>query len=271
MKKLLRLIALCLLLSGCTGANDVIENRNIDTDEIPPEVISYASGILTENIGFYYIGTGIIVDNLSDEGEILDFKTMVYPVYDDDKLYRLILTTGEEGELLSYDMVRTTLNTDEQYLLIRNNGRLVKVSKEGEYVIGGEQNVKIDKRVIKKARKSISKTNDLGKDRRLLKSENEVTDPSTGIRYSSSRIVVKFTEGDSDSKVSLFEEFCGGKLRLQVKSAGIYVFTVEPASYKKLSVLVKSAMELDYVESAFLDEVKDATTSLTTGMEVSDR
>ena len=271
MKKLLRLLALCVLLSGCTQAKDVLENRNISFDEIPSEVISYASGILSEKEGFYYIGTGITVDNLSDEGEMLDIKSEVFPVYEDDRLFCLIIVTGEETELLSKDLIRTALEADEKYLLVRNNGRLVKVSKEGEFVIAGEQNVTIDKRVIKKARRSIRKTNDLGKNRSLIKSVNEVTDPSTGKRYSSSRIVVKFTEGDSDSKISFFEEFCGGKLRSQVRSAGLYVFTVEPASYKRLSALVKSAMELDYVDSAFLDEVKDATSSAVTGMEVSDR
>jgi hypothetical protein len=260
-----------VLLSGCTGTKEVIENRNIDIDEIPSWVISHASGILSENEGFYYIGTGITVDNLSDDGEILDFKTTVYPVYEDDRLYRLIIVTGEESELFSFDMVRTTLNTDEKYLLIRNNGRLIKISEEGESVIGGEQNVSISDKVIKKARKSIRKTNDLGRKRSLIKSVNEVTDPSTGKRYSSSRIVIKFTEGDSDSKVSLFEEFCGGKLRSQVKSAGLYVFTVEPASYRRLSALIKSAVELDYVESAFLDEVKDMNPVSTSGMQVSDR
>ena len=271
MKKLLLFIALWLLLSGCTGPQETIENTYISPEEIPSEVISYASGILTEYEGFYYIGTGVTIDNLSDEGEILDFKTTVYPVYDDEYLMYLIINTGEEGELFSRGIIRTTLDIDEKYLLIRNNGTLVKVSEEGEYVISGEKDIKIDDRVRKKTRKSLKKTNDLGKDRKLIKSENEVIDPQTGKKYSSSRIAVKFTGGDSDSKVSLFEEFCGGKLRSQITSAGIYVFTVEPASYKKLTAMVKKAAELDYVDSAFLDEVKDMDPSVTPGTEVSDR
>ena len=261
MKRLLCFIALCLLLGGCTRPDDVIENRNMDPDEIPSDVVLYASLILGERTGFYYMGTGVEINNLSDEGKVLDYVSYVYPVYEDDRLACLIIHTGGLEELISRDMVRTTLETNEKYLLIRNNGRLVKIDEEGVYVMGGEPSVKIDERVTAKVRKKIKKTNDLGKDRMLIKSEKTVTDPQTGKKYSSSRIVVKFTDGESDSKVSQFEQFCNGKLRSQIKSAGIYVFEIEPASFKRLTLLADNAEKLDYVESAVLDERKDMTPS----------
>lgn len=257
MKKLLCFIALCLLLSGCTRPDDIIENKNINPDEIPSDVVLYASLVLKEKTGFYYIGTGLEINNLSDEGKVLDYVSYVYPVYEDDSLVCLIIHHEGLEELLSKDMIRTTLDPDEQYLLIRNNGRLVKIEEEGETVLGGEPNMKIDERVTSKVRKRIKKTNDLGKEKVLIKSEKTVTDPRTGKNYSSSRIVVKFTDGESDSNVAEFEQFCQGKLRSRIKSAGIYVFEVEPASFKRLSLLADQAMKLDYVTSASLDEQKD--------------
>lgn len=257
MKKLLLFIVLCLLLSGCNRPDDTIENRNVSPEEIPSDIVLYASVILAERTGFYYLGTGVAINNISDEGKVLDYTSYIYPLYDDDRLAALIIHTEGLEELISRDMIRTTLSADERYLLVRNNGMLVKISEEGESVIAGEPNIDIDERVIIKVRKRIKKTNDLGKERLLIKSENTVTDPQSGKKYSSSRIVVKFTDGESDSKVTEFEEFCKGKLRSSIKSAGIYVFEIEPSSFKRLTMLVEEAMKLDYVSSAALDEQKD--------------
>ena len=86
-------------------------------------------------------------------------------------------------------------------------------------------------------------------------SGNTVKGPD-GVVYSADRIVVKFKEGDLDSMKSMFEEFCQGTYKSGIKSQNICVFKVQPASYSKLAELVSKAEELDYVDSCWLDKVK---------------
>lgn len=257
MRKLLRFIALCLLFSGCTAQIKTIENSKIDPDDIPSVVLLYAKIVLTEKQGFLYIGTGVTINNLSDEGKILDYTSDVYPLYDDDRLIALIVETEGFDELYSRGLDSISIDNDEIYMLIRNNGMLVKVSEDSVSVISGYPGIEIDERVVKKVRKSLTNTNDIGKDRKLIKYENDVTDPVTGRKYSSSRLVVKFTDDENDSMISDFEQFCNGKLSSHLKSAGLYVFTIEPSSYRRLGLLIRDAMELDYVKNVSLDEQRD--------------
>ena len=263
MKKILVLVLAVMLLAGCQQQKTVIVNKILNVTEVSSEVFNTAEKSIEEE-GFFYLGTGIKAAEVSDEGDVSEGSYDVYPVYLDDEYYGLLVNNAGNVSVVKTD-IGNTLGT-----IISNNGNVYNVNEEGADLILGDRNRKLDDSILNKIElKNISKEN-FGRERKLLKGSNTVTDFSTGIQYSSKRIIVQFTDGDTEKKIADFEKFCQGKMTASIKSIGSYTFEIEPSSFKKLSLLVEKALELDYVSNAHLDEVKKADSS-SGGVKPSDR
>jgi len=265
MKKLITLMVFCILLAGCTAKKPVVTNEKLSIEAIPSEVFDFALSKFSDD-SFYYIGSGITVADLSDDGKVISNDLSLYPVYDNEEIHAIILNGSEMVYI-------NDLNVDEQQirngLVIVNNGNAYLINEGEEAIPVRIKSDKFNKKVLEKfeLRKNIN--NEFGNERKLLKGSNTVTDPETGRKYSSSRLVVKFTEGDTDKKIADFEEFCQGKLKSTIKSIGLYVFEIEASNIKRLKYLVDQALQLDYVEDAHLDEQREAYS--TTDVKPSDR
>lgn len=255
----------CILLTGCTVKKPVVTNEKLSVEEIPSEVFSFALSKLPDD-SFYYIGSGITVTDVSNDGKVIRNDLALYPIYENEKMRAMVL---KGSEMVYID----DLNVDEEKikncLVIVNNENVFLINDGGEAIAVRVKSDKFNKKVLEKFELRINKNNEFGNDRRLLKGSNTVTDPDTGRKYSSSRLVVKFTEGDTDKKIADFEEFCQGKLKSTIKSIGLYVFEIEASNIKRLKYLVDQALQLDYIEDAHLDEQREAYS--TTDVKPSDR
>ena len=262
MKKLL-IIIFCLLITGCTAQKPVITNDNLNVEETPSEVFEFALSQLSED-EFYYIGSGITVTEISDEGKVVSSDLALYPVYAEEEMCAMVLRDSEQDLVFISD-----LNVYDRLikngLVIVNNGNAYLISEGGETMPVRKKADSFDKKILEKIELQRNNSNAFGDERRLLKSGSTVTDPETGRKYSSSRLVVKFTEGDTDKKIADFEEFCGGKLRSKIKSIGIYVFEIEASDYTRLNYLVNQIKRLEYVEDVHLDEQNDPNSASVTG------
>ena len=261
MKKNLILICLLLVLSACGSEKTLVLNKNIDAENISSVVFKQAKEHVSNREGFYYIGNGVTVPEITAEGKTTDAVTALYPIYGDNVLVSLLIEAPDGSISFEDDTELTVFN--DNVMIVSYEDSLFMIDEGGEIVIAGDKTKKLDNRIIEMLIKDGRSDNALGKKRKLIKWDNVVTDISTGLQYSSSRIVVVFEEGDREKMVSDFAEFCGGTLKSSIKSIGQYTFEVEPSSYLRLKELVDKAMELDYVKTAHLDEQKQKNSSST--------
>ncbi|MBQ3383947.1 MAG: hypothetical protein IJG59_01885 [Erysipelotrichaceae bacterium] len=253
MKKLIIFMIFCIFLTGCTAKKPVVTNKNLSIEEMPSEIFDFALSKLPDD-SFYYIGSGITVTDVSDDGKVTSNDLALYPVYENEDIYAMVL---KGSEMVYID----DLNVDEGQmrngLVIANNENVFLINDGEEAIAVRVKSDKFNKKILEKIELSKNLKNEFGNERKLLKSSNTVTDPETGRKYSSSRLVVKFTDGDSDKKIADFEEFCHGKLKSTIKSIGLYVFEIEASNIKRLKYLVDQALQFDYVEAVHLDEHKN--------------
>lgn len=234
----------------------IITNENLSADKANSEVFDFVLTNLSEDRS-YYVGSGITVTELSDEGKVLSSNLALYPVYADDELYAMVLK--DSAQKLTYI---DDLNVDDKQirngLVIVNNGNTYLINESGEAMPLRKKSDSFKKEILEKIELRKNESNDFGDNRIMIKEGSSVVDPSSGRKYSSTRLVVKFTEGDIEKKISNFEEFCSGKLKRTIKSAGIYVFEIESSDFTKLSSLINQAKQLDYVQDIQLDEQREA-------------
>lgn len=259
MKRILFLICLLLVLSACGVEKTLILNKNMDTENISSEVLNAANEHVFTNEGFYYLGSGISVPEVTSDGSLTDKTINLYPLYLDDEFVSYIKENAD-GEINFMDDAEEVEFKDNSFV-IDCEGNVYVIDESGDTVIAGDKTKRLDKKIIEKLVKDSKSDATLGLRKRLVKWDEVVTDFKTGIRYSSNRLVVVFEEGDRDKMVSDFAEFCNGKFKSSIKSIGQYTFEVEPSSYLKLNELAEKAMQLDYVKAAHLDEQKDQNSS----------
>ena len=108
----------------------IITNENLSADKANSEVFDFVLTNLSEDRS-YYVGSGITVTELSDEGKVLSSNLALYPVYADDELYAMVLK--DSAQKLTYI---DDLNVDDKQirngLVIVNNGNTYLVNESGE-------------------------------------------------------------------------------------------------------------------------------------------
>ncbi len=259
MKKILILLLILFMLSGC-AANDIIEKNR-------KEVVSFETVLddvaeATQGQGERYLGTGIVMSRFVD-GFIECSGRVIYPLFEGDHIVMLIV----------YDYDKYFNITDEEALsAVENNlGKsvsyvdrdpdIILVTGNSMNVIYGDNNClkmfsRLEEETMKKLQR-IKMINPLGERKvRLydhISDGHLVTDPDTGRQYSNSRLVVRFAEGNTGSYIKEFSDYCQGKLKSQ--NGDLYVFEVTPASYTVLMNLIQMSKDtFKYVQDVFLDE-----------------
>ena len=259
MKKILILLLILLILSGC-AVNDTIEvNRKaIVFFETVLDDVAEA----TQGQGKRYLGTGIVMSRFVD-GYIEGSGREIYPLFEGDHLVMLIVFDHDnyfnitDEEALS--AVENNLGKSVSY--VDRDPNIILVTGNSMNVIYGDNNcLKMFSRSEEEAMKKLQRIkmiNPLGERKvRLydhISDGHLVTDPDTGKQYSNSRLVVRFAEGNTESYIKEFSDYCQGKLKSQ--NGDLYVFEVTPASYTVLMNLIQMSKDtFKYVQDVFLDE-----------------
>ena len=262
---MLAVLALICLV-GCGRTHIVTVGGNEMAGRLPEKTELFLQGYDFKEEGEYYLGSGIRVNMLSEAGDEIASEELMFPVFRGDELFGLLLS-GETDTMITEQSVLSLVSsgTDGMFDMVRIGGGLYMISSGSTELITGEATDMTDqeKKSVEAIRGSVTEKNRMGEEKTLFKTiqqQSPVTlyDPETGKTYSSSRIVVKFTEGDEEEKILLFEAFCGGRLHGRVRAAGRYTFTFgAKQNIKQLKALLRSAKELEYVTEAMLEEARE--------------
>lgn len=259
MKKLMLIMLAVLMLAGCTKT--VVED-NKAVERTPAEVLD----LVADKAGGKnnYLGSGIYVSSVAGNDIRNTGEISMYTVFLGDYLTSVLIfndgrqaVVTDEGTLMD---IENALNREVSY--VEAGGEIWQVTANKIMTITGTKDAKAteeEEKAMKKMQKSL-KVNPLGiKKIRLyerIASDDDVTDPDTGIKYSNRLLVVKLKDGDKDKMVSEFETFVKGKLSREI--SGLHVFEITPSSYTVLVNLMQEAREnMDFIEDIFLDEVKE--------------
>ena len=260
MKKLL-LILLILCMCGCqeeTTTKITIENKTVAVNDT---VLTYAQANLpVVEDQTYYIDDGFTVIDCSDEDNLVDSDTTVYPVYLEDTIKYLIVE-NEEIEIVEVDEELVS-KLEEEFAIVKAGSGIYLVDSEGNELIAGKQEdddmLKINK--INSEAEVLSK---------LSKNKTKVVFSDDSSLYSMSRIVIKFTDASKEN-ISKYAEFCNGELVSYMESNGTYVFQFAEKSYDELQSLLEKSKQLDYVSDAFLEGQSEVPTDPTKNNEVTE-
>lgn len=255
MKKLLTLMAICLLITGCSRKEYDLNNETVKITEDEKAYISYiiqlSMNYTTDNV----VADGLRVLNCDDPDNIHSEDTVIYPVFNNDVLTDVILKQ-DEYSVVSLDESTPCSDEDEiAFVSINDNIYLVR---NGEFKMVCMKNDADDK--DRKIMKRLANCHMLTAKSVRVNAFKAVENPDTfidedGRIYSSKRIVVKFAEGDYEKYISEYEQFCGGTLHSSIKSINQYVFEFDAKTVIQMKELVEKSNALDYVVNASLDGV----------------
>lgn len=257
MKKTVCVLLLLLLLVSCGKREEaVIIIGNAPVEEIPEEVLRFSYEHMKEE-GAYELGTGIAVIEMTDKGIVPSEDTFLFPLFCDGELEQMILLVGEDCYEEEMDRGMDAL-IGTPFFAVKSGQDVCLITKEEVSPLFDSDCRQIENREeVKMLQEGEPMISPLGRNRTLIRrgsgEKQNVTDPETGISYSSSRIVITFTEGDREEKIRRYERFCNGSLRSEM----LCVFSFESLSYEALNALREDSMKLDYVKSASLDRQSD--------------
>ncbi len=201
--------------------------------------------------GDYEIGNGIRAIQLEDvEG------SEIFPVYQGGKL--LFLLIEPSGIIWDGSSLMEWFDSNEPFTAVESDGDILLVSEDEVLILGsGDSPVysKQEEKMIRKIQKQKPEPNGFGKNREKL-SIVWPKEESDGREYAKDRIVIKFTEGDLETKIRDYEEFCEGKVRYKF-SNNVCVFDLGDITEKRLNWLLSASKDLDYVLDASLDGKND--------------
>ncbi len=261
---ILLISAVCLCGCGAQAPQSYCPNDPVNPQ--PDEILQMTEDLPLEPESNYYLGTGIRINEMDERGGMFPSENdKLYPVYREEELVGLLLCE-ENTEFLKDEkmLVRFAERADKKYCVFRIGDEICLADESGFTIVSGCDTISFSKeqeKALEVLRKTVMEDNPMGSERILIQpaapASTTLYDPSTGRNYSSSRIAVRFTEGDEENKILQYEEFCGGKLHGKVRSAGVYTFSFAPKSnIKQLNALLRKTLELDYIEDAWLEEAK---------------
>ncbi len=261
MKKTACILLLFLLLVSCGKREEtVVIIGNAPVEEIPEEVLRFSCEHMKEE-GTCELGTGIALIEMTEAGIVPSEDTFLFPLFYDGKLEQMILLEGEGCYVEEMDRGMNAL-IGTPFFAVKSGHDVCLITKGEISLLFGSDCRQVDNREeVKMLQEGETMISPLGRNRTLIHKGNRekqnVTDPETGISYSSSRIVITFTEGDREEKIKRYERFCNGSLRSEMKQTGLCVFSFESLSYEALNALREDSLKLDYVRGASLDRQSD--------------
>ncbi len=238
------LIGILLLLSGC-GKGGPIANKSVDVDIDVQSLAGYLSDIGEE--GSYEIGSGVI---LLDE-ELKDSGVKAFPVYRDGTLILLAVRDDEREVYYEDDDLFGLMEGNSEHVLLSVNDGICLVSENDSYFPENTLDPEVEEMLVSKIRKMKIGRDPIGEKKETIDVKESGSDGRKD------HIVIRFTEGDHEEKVGMYEEFCGGRLLMKFRTADIYVFTVDHVSEKALNSLIERSNALDYVANASVDQRND--------------
>lgn len=256
------LAAFCLAACGRTDIETVGGNEM--AERLPEKAELFLKEYDFSVEGEYSFGSGIRINTLDGLGNEIPSEELMIPVFCGDELIGLLLS-GETDELVTEETALRLFGpgTDRMYDVVRIGGGVFRIGPDGAELITGDapEMTEQELKTMGAIRSSVTEENRMGEEKTVFRTIQPAPvtlyDPETGKTYSSSRIVIKFTEGNEEEKVLLFEEFCGGKLHGIVRAARRYTFTFgAKQNIKQLKALLRKALELDYVAEAMLEEAR---------------
>ena len=266
----MRLMAILLIsavcLSGCGAQAPQSYRPNDPVNPQSDEILQMAEGLPLEPESNYYLGTGIRINEFDEKGNMVPSERgELFPVYREEVLIGLLLHEDNEEFLTDEGiLMQFSERTDKAYCVFWIGSKICLADETGVTFLSGNDNISLteqQKKALEVLQNTDMEDNPMGSEcvqiRMGAPASTTLFDPVTGHNFSSSRIAVRFTEGDEENKILQYEEFCGGKLHGKVRSAGVYTFVFTPKSnIKQLNALLRKTLELDYIEDAWLEEAK---------------
>jgi hypothetical protein len=217
----MRLMAILLIsavcLSGCGAQAPQSYCPNDSVDPHSDEILQMTEDLPLEPESNYYLGTGIRINEMDEKGSMFPSENgKLYPVYRENELVGLLLCEGNTEFLTD----RKTLEqfserADKKYCLFRIGNEICLADETGVTILSGNDNsflTEQQKKALETLQETDMEDNPMGSECVQIRTAAPVSttlyDPSTGRNYSSSRIAVRFTEGDEENKIQQYEEFC---------------------------------------------------------------
>ncbi len=242
------LLLLLIVLCACTGDAGAFRNEDavLHCDKAKEDSVILIEQQYEE--GDYEIGDGIQTIQLED-GE----GSEIFPIYQDDRL--LFVLIEPSGNIWDDPSLLEWFDSNERFTAVESKDDILFVSEDEIFVLySGDSHAysKQEEKMIRKIQKQKPEPNGFGKKKEKLSIEWPIDEEIDDREYAKDRIVIRFTEGDLETKIKEYEEFCEGKLRYQLDGC-VCVFDLGEITEKRLQWLLSASRDLDYVVDASLD------------------
>ncbi len=245
MRKIFISLFLILSLCGCTAENK--------TDIVPLIHETAEKSTIDEDLLLAYLSDREETHfSISDPIRPFDLNGVacdleLYSIFYEDRIISLAVHK-EDVTYVENERLLNKLNEDEYNLIIQTEEGLCLLSKDDVVSFDEEQKISEEEMEKMEAMKTrISVPNPLNKAKR----EFEVK--KTEKQGKTTRIVVRFTQGDEEEKAKMFEEFSGAKLLNRMNSTSLYVYQIGYDTEKALKKLIENCASLEYVEMVQID------------------
>jgi len=248
MNKVLKIVCLFLLLCACSS-KEAVKNVScgILSETKATELLDGYEPVLQENE--YSVGTGIFLAKV--EGNLItDSEKKIYPVYLDEDIVFYILENGEDHQIVVSEMAADRMK-EGTFVIFEENESIYYLDEKGAIDLLNKESAASQDigAAIKKRNQGRFEVNPMGEEKVKIELKKKKETSKEKIRIS-----VLFTDGEEEEKISKFEEFCNGKLRMMMKGSKVCVFEIDRIDTKRLNKLIGDANKLEYVKSASIDQ-----------------
>jgi len=248
MNRLLKIVIFFLLLSACAEKKTVTNTRCDVISAEKTNKLFEGYDRRPDEDGEYHIGTGVLLLKV-EEDTVEDSDKKIYPVYLNEDIVFYALDNGENVDIIFSEKIAQRMK-EGRFLIFEEKGEIFYLDENGVIAFANEEGPAVEKKgaALLKRNKGRFEKNPLGEEKmQIQRKGNKETDKEKV------RISVKFTPGEEDEKIHMFEQFCDGRLHMKLKGSKVCVFEIKSIGLKALNKLIDDANGLDYVESASLD------------------